>query len=78
MQVSTIRPTDQPIRSTLTPSEAFARLGVGRTLGYQLIARGQIPSLRLGRRVLIPAAQFERLLAGELPQPADDQHRQTA
>jgi len=31
------------------------------------LARGDFPSIRVGRRVLIPRAAFERILAGEAP-----------
>jgi excisionase family DNA binding protein len=39
---------------TLTVSEAATLLGISRALAYELVARGEIPSLRLGRRVVVP------------------------
>jgi len=36
-------------RLLLKPLEAAQVLGIGRSLMYELIARGEIPSVRLGR-----------------------------
>ena len=41
-------------RLTLTVEEAAARLGIWRTLAYELVRQGKIPSLRLGRRRHVP------------------------
>ena len=38
--------------------------GIGRQLAYDAVRRGEIPSIRIGRRVLIPREGFERMLAG--------------
>lgn len=38
----------------LTPPEAAALIGIGRTRVYDLIARGVLPSLRIGRSVRVP------------------------
>ncbi len=50
-------------RATLTVEEAARELGVGRGLGYELARRGVIPTLRLGRRLVVPVAALDRLLA---------------
>lgn len=55
------------IRSVLTVEEAAAELGIGRTLAYESVRTKQIPSIRIGRRVLIPRAAFEKALRGEPP-----------
>jgi excisionase family DNA binding protein len=39
---------------TLSVTEAAGLLGISRALAYELIARGDLPSLRLGRRVVVP------------------------
>ena len=41
--------------------EAARLLGVGTTFGWMLVHNGELPSVRLGRRVLIPRAALERL-----------------
>lgn len=38
-----------------TPTEAAALLGVGRTKVYELMASGQLASIRIGRARRIPA-----------------------
>jgi excisionase family DNA binding protein len=45
-------------------AEAAAMLGVGRTLAYAMAQSGELPTVRLGRRVVVPRAQLEQLLAG--------------
>ncbi len=39
--------------------EAAERLGIGRTLAYDLIREGRLPSLKLGNRRLIARADLE-------------------
>ncbi|MFI5042378.1 MAG: helix-turn-helix domain-containing protein, partial [Acidimicrobiales bacterium] len=51
-------------RLTLTVEEAVALLGISRTLAYELVARGDLPCLRLGRRVLISRQALERMVHG--------------
>ena len=41
-------------RITLTVEETASLLGLGRTAAYEAARRGQIPSRRVGRRVVIP------------------------
>lgn len=57
-----------------TAEEALARLGykISRPTFYKALRDGTLPCLRLGRRVLVPKAALERLLAGELP--SDEPH----
>ena len=56
-------------RLTLTVEEAAELLGVSRALGYELVARGEIPSLRLGRRIVVPRRALDAMLDN-----ANDQH----
>lgn len=46
----------------LTVEEARLRLGLGRNSMYDALTRREIPSLRIGRRILIPKAAFEHWL----------------
>ncbi len=41
-------------RVTLTVEEAASLLGLGRSAAYEAARRGEIPTRRLGRRVLVP------------------------
>lgn len=47
---------DHPL--TVTVEEAAKLLGIGRSTAYELIHTGDIPSLRLGRRLVVPVAQI--------------------
>ena len=49
-------------RLTLTVEEAACLLGISRALGYELVARGQLPSVRLGRRIVVPRRALDALL----------------
>jgi len=40
-------------------------LGLGRNATYDAIARGEIPVLRFGRRIVVPKKALERLLSGD-------------
>ena len=49
----------------LSVPEAASLLGISRRLAHELAARGELPVLRLGGRVLILGRPLERLLDGE-------------
>ena len=51
-------------RKTLDVPVAGAILGVGRNKSYELARQGIIPTIRLGRRLVVPIAALERLLSG--------------
>ena len=53
-------------RRTLDIPEVAAALGLSRGKTYALARSGMLPVLRLGRRVVVPKAALDRLLA-----PAD-------
>ena len=50
---------DHRPRLTVTVREAAELVGISRTLAYELIARGELPHLRLGRRILVPRRASE-------------------
>jgi excisionase family DNA binding protein len=54
---------------TLSVEEAGRLLGVSRGLAYEAARQGQIPTIRLGRRLLVPRARLFELL-GESETPA--------
>jgi excisionase family DNA binding protein len=53
-----------PERLTLTVEEAASLLGISRAFAYESVHRGDIPSIRLGRRILIPRAALVKLADG--------------
>ncbi len=66
--MSTHQPQSAQLESeTHTIGEAARRLGIGRTLAYRLVAEGQfpVPTIKIGRRVVVPRLALDRLFAGE-------------
>lgn len=49
-------------RATLTVQETAELLGVGRSCAYDAVRRGDIPTVRLGRRLVVPVPALIRLL----------------
>jgi hypothetical protein len=45
--------------------DAGKALGIGKNQAYEAARRGEIPSIRLGKRIVVPMAAFERLLQGK-------------
>lgn len=52
-------------RRTVTVEEAGQLLGIGRNQAYEGVRRGQIPSIKIGKRLLVPCAALDRMLSGE-------------
>ena len=51
--------------------EAARLLGISKTSAYQATQVGELPTVRIGRRLLVPKAALDRLLSGgELTTPA--------
>ena len=48
---------------TISVQTAARRLGIGRGLAYRLARSGEIPAIRLGRRLVVPVTQLEVLLS---------------
>ena len=46
----------------LTVREAAGMLRISRNLAYDLVERGEIPAIRLGRLIRVPRARLEELL----------------
>ncbi len=49
----------------LTVEEAAKILRISRNSAYEAVKRGDIPSVRIGRRVLVPRTSLEKMLRGE-------------
>lgn len=50
-------------RLTMTIPEAAEKLGIGRNQGYEAAKSGQIPTIKIGKRLLVPVAALENKLA---------------
>jgi excisionase family DNA binding protein len=53
---------------TLTVTEAAHLLRLSRNTAYAAAKRGDIPTVRIGRRLLVPRAALEELLGGRRSQ----------
>lgn len=62
MSEATIRGSDEA-RLVWTVEEAGRLLGISRAHAYELVARGDLPHIRLGRRVVIPKHAITELIA---------------
>jgi excisionase family DNA binding protein len=52
-------------RLVYSVAEAGALLGISRAFAYELVARGELPVIRLGRRRLVPKAALNALASAE-------------
>ena len=50
-------------KQTLTVPETARVLGIARNSAYLAVRTGAIPSLKIGRRILVPRQAVERMLA---------------
>lgn len=50
-------------KKTVSVPETAKLLGIGRGPAYEAVRRGEIPHLRIGKRILVPLAALERMLA---------------
>ena len=55
----------------LTVEEAAAQLAIGRSLAYELVLRGELPSVRIGRCRRIACADLKRFVDGLRDQALD-------
>jgi excisionase family DNA binding protein len=49
-------------RLTFTVEEAANLLGISRNTAYEAVRRGEIPIIRIGRRILIPRNRLEAMV----------------
>lgn len=47
-----------------TVEEAGALLDLGRSGAYDAVRRGDLPTIRIGRRILVPKEALDRMQAG--------------
>jgi len=53
---------DTQAKLTLTVQEAATLLGIGRNSAYEAVKTGTLPSVQIGRRILVPRAALEQML----------------
>jgi hypothetical protein len=61
--------SDQLENLTTTIPAAGQILGLSRNNAYEAAARGEIPTLRFGRRLVVPTMLLRRMLGLEAAQP---------
>ena len=60
-------PQEHVERRTLSIPEAAAYLGIGRNTAYEAARTGEIPTIRIGGRIVVPELALERLLESAIP-----------
>lgn len=53
-------------RITHTIEEVAELLGIGKTLAYDMANRGDLPAVRLGRRLVVPQRALEAWLDAQI------------
>jgi excisionase family DNA binding protein len=49
-------------RSVYTVAEAGRKLGLSKNASYEAVRNGQIPSIRIGKRILVPKIPLDKML----------------
>jgi putative molybdopterin biosynthesis protein len=65
-------PDASPRRIALTVPEVAAELQIPGPTVYDLIRRGEIPSVRVGKRIRVPKRRLEEWVNGRQAAAADD------
>jgi excisionase family DNA binding protein len=53
-------------RLALSIPEAAKRLGISRSLAYVAAHKGEIPTFRIGNRMLVPVEALNRIISGTI------------
>jgi excisionase family DNA binding protein len=53
------------VPKTQSIDEAAKELGIGRNQAYSAARRGEIPTIKIGKRILVLKGPLSRLLAGD-------------
>ena len=62
----------QPVeRRTLTIKETAASLGISDWMVYEMVKRGELKTIRVGKRILVPVSALDQFVAEN--QSPDDQ-----
>lgn len=57
-------------RETLSVAEAGELLGISRSSAFQAASNGQLPVIKIGKRLLVPRVALERMLGAPLSKDA--------
>ena len=52
-------------RLTYSVPEAGAKIGLGKSASYEAARRGDLPTIRMGRRLFVPVVRLKRMLEGQ-------------
>jgi excisionase family DNA binding protein len=64
-------------RLVLTVTEAAESLGISRSFAYELVRRGELPAVQLGRRLFVPKkALIDKLDLGRIAVQEDEREVQ--
>lgn len=66
MDTTSVPIASVPIKLLLTVPEAADALGLGRSVVYDLLLRGQLPSVKIGRARRIPLTALEAFVHDRL------------
>jgi excisionase family DNA binding protein len=65
-------------RLTCTVDEVAELLGISRGKAYECVKAGQLRSVQIGRRILVPRTAIDEFLAGKTKTAADERAPLTA
>ncbi|WP_409074078.1 MerR family transcriptional regulator [Micromonospora chalcea] len=60
--MTNVDPSELLKKPTLSIVEAGIVLGLGRSGAYECARRGEIPTIKMGRRLLVPTAKLKAML----------------
>jgi hypothetical protein len=63
---------DWRAKATVTVEEAAGILGLGRASAYTAATNGDLPTIQIGRRLLVPVARLRQMLGEEID-PTNEQ-----
>lgn len=66
--------TDKEEALTVSVDVACKLLGISRYAGYAAVKNGQIPVLKIGKRLLIPKVKLMRMIEGNDEKPEVAKH----
>lgn len=73
--VGSMDPIPEPnTKPTVTVEEAGKFLGISRGSAYEAARSGDLPTIRIGHRLLVPTAALRRLLAIDDPGTPPGEH----